>query len=170
MLYIEELKVKFVLSVIDEQNQKQSFLMNTRFLSIPNPVLETTRKKRAEDRNHDREKTDRYKQVESMTELTSYREIDNYTDREMLGKQTGRAEIKAIHGRNNTVFLDRFHNAVTEDRMWTGRQTAKSLNDFSLQRGIHQPQQFKLNYNYKFLHQSTNSQLQQPESEWKLKM
>ena len=28
-----------------------------------------------------REMTDRYKQVESMTELTSYREIENYMDR-----------------------------------------------------------------------------------------
>lgn len=60
-----------------------------------NHVLEDETE-RAADRNHDGERTDRYKLAESMTELT---ETGNYTDRQMLHKQTGRAQIKAIHGR-----------------------------------------------------------------------
>lgn len=42
------------------------------------------RQKRAEDRedrHRDGERTDRYKQVDSMTELMSHRETVNYTDR-----------------------------------------------------------------------------------------
>lgn len=63
----------------------------------------------------------RHKRVESMKELSSNKEINNLTDRSTLEKQTGGAENQS-HGRNNAVFLDRYHNTVTADRTWTDRQ------------------------------------------------